>query len=179
VTDAFISIADAPLDAYTVPDVGDEEPKLLETEAAARLHAHAAFVPPAKTAPKPVVPFTHPIGLGSVGRDVIGVKRALWKANGHPVPVDATMSFGEIAVKSCRRSSTSTGCSPTVCSARRRSEEARPVLRPVRVPALRGLRAPALTLTSGCVTRSSRTRSGATTSAPRSATRVPPDDPHG
>jgi peptidoglycan hydrolase-like protein with peptidoglycan-binding domain len=97
--EAFISVADAPVDEYLVPDVGDESPKQLETDELARAHALAAFIPQGKTAPKPVVPFTHPIQLGSVGKDVIGAKRAIWHANGLHVPAGATRSFGPIAVK--------------------------------------------------------------------------------
>jgi hypothetical protein len=75
------------------------------------------------------------------GRDVIGAKRAIWKANGLAVPTGRDpMSFGPIAVEQLRRSSTTTTSRPTVCSARSDAPEARPVLRPVRVPALRGLR---------------------------------------
>lgn len=94
---AYISIADAPLDAYSVPDVGDENPDQLP-EHEARFRAVAAFRA-AKPAPKPIVPFTHPIELGSVGKDVIGAKRAIWHANGLAVPTDATESFGQIAVQ--------------------------------------------------------------------------------
>lgn len=92
VTEAFVSLADAPLDAYSVPDQGDigAPPAVLTDE-----HRLLAITSPAI----PVVPFTRTLELGSVGRDVIGAKRAIWKGTGLKVPVDATESFGPVAVQ--------------------------------------------------------------------------------
>lgn len=96
VTDAFISLAEAPLDPYALPDVGDEN--LPKSQLHIDLEATEMIQRLAKTAPVPVVPYTRTLKLGSVGRDVIGAKRAVWKANGLKIPTRATMTFGPTAV---------------------------------------------------------------------------------
>lgn len=105
--DAYISILEAPLDRYTVPDVGD----VLSLAAGRNAFghplsgavAHALLTPTqlraAKKPPTPIVPFTRPLSLGSYGKDVLGAKRAIWKANGLGIPKGATKTFGPIAVK--------------------------------------------------------------------------------
>lgn len=89
---AFVSLVEAPLDPYLVPDQGDVggPPPMLTAE-------HRRF---AKTSPAiPVIPFTRTLEVGSVGRDVVGAKRAIWKATGLKIPTRATESFGPTAVK--------------------------------------------------------------------------------
>jgi peptidoglycan hydrolase-like protein with peptidoglycan-binding domain len=92
--DAYISIDQAPLDPYLVPDQGDQG-----HPAPALTLEHLEV---AKTAPTPIVPFTRTLELGSVGKDVIGAKRAIWKATGLKVPARATQTFGPTAVKQLR-----------------------------------------------------------------------------
>lgn len=88
--DAYTAIADAPLDLYNVPDQGDQGHPPAEIP---RELLSAAKVPPT-----PIVPFHRTLELGSVGRDVIGAKRAIWKRNGLKIPVRATQTFGPTAV---------------------------------------------------------------------------------
>lgn len=88
--EVYTSIHDAPLDEYTTPDEGDfKSPKAL-VRPTSKLKA---------TQKSLIVPFTHNIRNGSKGKDVIGVKRAIWKANGLKVPTGATELFGPTAVK--------------------------------------------------------------------------------
>jgi len=92
VTDTYISILEAPLDPYTVPDVGDSRPQHLTEKPALAPTGPLA-------APTLLIPFTRLIEEGSVGKDVLGAKRAIWRANGLPVPKAATKTFGPIAAK--------------------------------------------------------------------------------
>lgn len=97
VTEAFISVTDAPLDPYLVPDRGDES-------ASKGVHRPPTFLTDEQAAfaskpPVPIVPFTRTLELGDVGRDVVGAKRAIWKATGLKVPTHATKTFGPDAVK--------------------------------------------------------------------------------
>lgn len=98
---AYTSILEAPLDEYSLPDVGDSNPTVL-SDADLSLMLRAA-TPAGKTNPVPIVPFTRTIKAGSVGRDVVGAKRAIWKANGLPIPVGATRLFGPVAVTQLRK----------------------------------------------------------------------------
>lgn len=91
-TDAYISILEAPLDEYTVPDEGDSRPKPLAEKP--RTTGLAATGPPAL-----IVPFTRVLKLDSRGKDVIGAKRAIWKARGLAIPKKPTILFGPVAVE--------------------------------------------------------------------------------
>lgn len=101
--DGYTSILEAPLDEYLVPDQGDMPSNTdFRTLAWAHPPLTAAHDAVAQVVPVPVVPYFRPLQLGSRGRDVIGAKRAIWKANGLPVPKNATQVFGPIAVKQLR-----------------------------------------------------------------------------
>lgn len=105
--DAYISILEAPLDRYSVPDVGDH----LSLAAGHNAFGHAlmgrellkdlspAALRAAKKPPTPIVPYTRPISLGTYGKDVQGAKRAIWKANSLGIPKAPTKTFGPISVK--------------------------------------------------------------------------------
>lgn len=95
----YTDIAEAILDAPPGPDVKDvpdaEKPSVLTVPEMPSLVARTA---PASF----IIPFRRTIKAGSKGRDVVGAKRALWKANGLPAPKGATQTFGAIAVKQLR-----------------------------------------------------------------------------
>lgn len=99
--DAYTSIFDAPLDEYVVPDVGDADPV-----------APGLAMPVRRVRQKPpvlVVPFTRTITLGTIGKDVIGAKRAIWKADSLRVPILANQLFGPIALRKLREFQRSRG----------------------------------------------------------------------
>lgn len=90
--DVYLDPSAAPLDEYSVPDVGDQGIKRSKAKIARAL---ASVKPPGAL----IVPFARTIKLWSVGKDVIGAKRAVWAANGLPVPVGATRIAGPIFVR--------------------------------------------------------------------------------
>lgn len=109
--DVFTSVADVPLDSY-VP--GSDQIDTPDGHKAAR-QVHP-FLPAPKTATPPkgfVIPYTRTLKAGSRGRDVIGAKRAIWRAEGLPVPVGATPLFGPTAVKELKRFQASHGLKAT------------------------------------------------------------------
>lgn len=90
---AFVSIADAPLDTDLPPDVGDAPGASQSlTEVSPHPSSRRAIVP------VPVIPFVRVIRLGSVGKDVEGAKRAIWRSS-HTPYTDLTQTFGAFAVK--------------------------------------------------------------------------------
>lgn len=92
--DAYLSILEAPLDPYVVPDQGDEGGAKVTLSGPERRRAEKP--------PTPIVPYFRLISLGSYGKDVQGAKRALWRANGLGVPKQPTQTFGPVAVKQLR-----------------------------------------------------------------------------
>lgn len=88
----YLDVADVPLDAYSLPDVGDEHPVGHETLDRVLL---AAVIK--KKKPQFVIPYTRPLTEGDVGRDVEGAKRMIWRANGLHVSDHFTPDFGPIA----------------------------------------------------------------------------------
>lgn len=100
----YISILEAPLDVYSVPDRGDaqSQTRALLSEADARATAKAG-IPAGKTNPTLVIPFTATIELGTEGKAVVGAKRAIWVANGLPIPTRATQLFGPTAVSQLKK----------------------------------------------------------------------------
>lgn len=100
---AYTRIDLAPLDVYDGGDEGD-----------ARSGERHANVGDARTrstaaAPVPIIPFTRVIGLGSIGKDVVGAKRAIWKCLGLPIPSRASRIFGLGAVRNLRRAQAKLG----------------------------------------------------------------------
>lgn len=91
----YLNIEDVPLDAYSLPDVGDGKPVGHETFDRVLLAATAAAVK--KKPPHLIVPFTRAIAEGDVGKDVVGAKRMIWRANGLHVTDHFTPEFGPIA----------------------------------------------------------------------------------
>jgi peptidoglycan hydrolase-like protein with peptidoglycan-binding domain len=112
----YVNPTEVPFDEYTVVDEGDEvsrghevalanAPSDMLATALSKEHIRG-YIPDnhaLKTPPHLVVPFTHTIELGYRGRDVIGAKRAIWKANGLHVPVKATPMFGVAAQQQLRK----------------------------------------------------------------------------
>lgn len=97
--DAKISVLDVPLDLWhgDATDRPDGEKPSPRLPAGGLLHAGPVLA--AAASPTLVVPFTRTIREGSVGRDVVGAKRAVWRALGLKVPASATQTFGPVAVK--------------------------------------------------------------------------------
>lgn len=99
--DAYTRIADAPLDEYHGDDVGDADHGSLVT---------TAPLPMVKQDPPTlVIPFTREIKLGSVGKDVVGAKRALDRALGYQVSDYVTPLFGLLAVRKLKKFQASQG----------------------------------------------------------------------
>jgi hypothetical protein len=100
----YVRIEDVPLDEYSVPDIGDEESinSPHGTEFGITAVEQMGIIPanhPKKVPPHYIIPFERTLGLGSSGHDVVGAKRAIWKANHLPIPIHASESFGVLAVK--------------------------------------------------------------------------------
>lgn len=101
----YTNITDAPLDVLTVPDVIDvpDAQKQARTTAVARLASGPTPVlPRTGAAALPahyIIPIHRVLRKGSHGNDVIGAKRAIWRANGLRVPKAATQLFGVTAAK--------------------------------------------------------------------------------
>lgn len=87
----YLDIAEVPVDEYSTPDIGDESPVGHETFGGPMLTIVAA------PSPHLVIPFTRPLEEGDIGKDVIGAKRAIWRANGLHVTDHFTAMFGPIA----------------------------------------------------------------------------------
>lgn len=105
----YFDIDKVPLDEYSVPDVGDEHSQerdkelLLATTLKPKLFGVIPQNHVSKTTPHFVIPFQRTIELDVIGRDVVGAKRALWKANDLPIPIHATQLFGVGAVAQLRK----------------------------------------------------------------------------
>jgi peptidoglycan hydrolase-like protein with peptidoglycan-binding domain len=90
----YTSLDDVPLDEAIPADERDRPDDEKHGESIMR-HLSSAVVKPKIF----VIPFTHTIKRGTKGRDVVGVKRALWKGVGLNLPVRPTQTFGPIAVQ--------------------------------------------------------------------------------
>lgn len=93
----YTNIADVPLDTYDVPDAIDKPDH--EKSSVRQLSSTVTPIPPKGF----VIPYTHTISEGWVGKDVVGAKRAIWKANGLKIPTRATQSFGPTAVTELKK----------------------------------------------------------------------------
>lgn len=96
--DVFTDLAEAPLDDPP-PDVGDwmADASHRPVTEALRLVSPESFA--AGTTTHLIVPFTHLIVPGYRGRDAVGVKRAVYRANGLQVSTGFTNVYGKIAVR--------------------------------------------------------------------------------
>lgn len=104
-TEAYTSVWDVPVDTGIPADQGDAgahgatgEPGAIRELATAGPAVYAAT-----QAPHIVVPFQRAIKLHTAGKDVIGAKRAIWKANGLGIPKRPSPSFGPAAVKQLQK----------------------------------------------------------------------------
>jgi peptidoglycan hydrolase-like protein with peptidoglycan-binding domain len=92
----FTDVSEVPVDEYdpdNFPDLGDENQSELTLE---EYHQKLGIALNQGTLTKHfVIPFERTIQYGDKGRDVIGAKRAIWRANGLPVPANATQLFGK------------------------------------------------------------------------------------
>lgn len=106
---AVLEVPEFPVEVYTdlaevpddtpPPDIGDwmEDGSHVAQSEALRLTSPTSF---ASVAPAHlIVPFTHVIGPSSRGRDVVGIKRAVYRANGLKVSAAFTPLMGPIAVR--------------------------------------------------------------------------------
>lgn len=91
---AYLSILEAPFDENPPPDIGDG----IAAFQTLKFHYpdHASFAVASK--PVPIIPFGRTIKLGDSGKDVIAVKRALWKFYHEPLK-KPTQLFGPVAEK--------------------------------------------------------------------------------
>lgn len=99
--EVYTDIKDVPLDEYTIPDGIDKEDQdkqsLIDLLSCQGRQANG--IDREAVRKSYIIPFRRAIERGTRGRDVIGAKRAIWKANDLKVPKGASQLFGSIAVR--------------------------------------------------------------------------------
>lgn len=92
-SEVFTDVTLVPVDDNIPPDEKDRPDEEKRGEHIVRFLASASLQQHL------VIPFTHPIKIGTKGKDVVGVKRSLWKSVGLKLPINPTETFGAIAVQ--------------------------------------------------------------------------------